>query len=78
MSVQEVVGVEQQLIELQSQFAFQEDLLQELNTVVTRQQAQIEALQRELQLYAEKLAELNARVPDLPVPGPDEERPPHY
>jgi SlyX protein len=70
--------MENELIELQSQFAFQEDMLQELNLLVVKQQGQIDALQRELKLHADKLRELSARLPDTGLPAPGEERPPHY
>lgn len=69
----------EQLVELQLQFAFQEELLRELNDVVTRQQAQIDSLERELRLHRDKLIDVlvnfsehegNANALD--------ERPPHY
>lgn len=70
--------IDKQLIELQSQFAFQEDLLRELNDIVVRQQAQLEALQRELQMHADKLTDLSARLPDSAITGAEEDKPPHY
>ena len=70
--------IDKQLIELQSQFAFQEDLLRELNDIVVRQQAQIEALQRESQLQADKLTDLSARMSDGVTVGAEEDKPPHY
>jgi SlyX protein len=66
------------MIDLQSQVAFQEDMLQELNIVVTRQQTQIDELKRECALLSQKLTELAARVPDDAVIGAEDERPPHY
>jgi SlyX protein len=72
-------NVQEQLVDLQTQFAFQEDLLQVLNDVVTRQQAQIEALQRELSLHRDKLTHV---LENLPSKGEgsslSNERPPHY
>lgn len=72
-------SIQEQLIELQTQFAFQEDLLQALNEVVTMQQSQIDALQRELSLHRDKLTHV---LENLPVSGEggsmEEERPPHY
>lgn len=70
--------MDKQMIDLQSQVAFQEDMLQELNVVVARQQTQIDNLQRECALLAEKLTDLAARAPDDSIIGADEERPPHY
>ncbi len=69
----------EQLYELQSQFAFQEDLLSELNAVVVRQQAQIDTLERELLLHRERLLHI---LENLPEKGQGstltDERPPHY
>ena len=72
-------NTQEQLIELQTQLAFQEDLLQALNDVVTKQQSQIDALQRELLSNRDKLTHV---LENLPAPGEggsnDNERPPHY
>lgn len=71
--------MQEQLVELQTQFAFQEDLLQALNEVVTRQQAQIDALQRELSLHRDKLTHALENLPAAGESGSnDDERPPHY
>lgn len=68
-----------QLIELQTQFAFQEDLLSELNSIVIRQQSQIDALERELALHRDKILHV---LDNLPEKGGEagfvDERPPHY
>lgn len=70
---------EEQLIELQTQVAFQEDLLQALNDVVTKQQAQIDALQRELSVHRDKLTHVLENLPGKGEGGSNEdERPPHY
>ncbi|WP_374434875.1 SlyX family protein [Inhella sp.] len=61
------------LTELEIKASFTDDLLEQLNDVIARQQLQIDALQREL------LA-LRQQVCDLPS-GPGsvrDERPPHY
>jgi SlyX protein len=67
---------EQELIELQTQLAFQEQALGELNTVVTRQQQQIDRLQLELKLLLEKIEAVEGRV-ELGSTAAAE-RPPHY
>ncbi len=68
-----------QLVELQTQFAFQEDLLQQLNEVIVRQQMQIDALERELSLHRDKLLHLMENLPEKGAAGnPLDERPPHY
>ncbi|MEX2335180.1 MAG: SlyX family protein [Pseudohongiella sp.] len=67
------------LVDLQTRFAFQEDSLQALNEIVTRQQQQIETLTRELGLHREKLAELlEAQSESMVQSGVAEDRPPHY
>lgn len=72
-------STQEQLIELQTQFAFQEDLLQALNEVVTRQQAQIDALQRELLSNRDKLTHVLENLPSQGEGGSNnDERPPHY
>jgi uncharacterized coiled-coil protein SlyX len=69
----------EQLIELQTQLAFQEDLLRDLNEVLIHHQQQIDALQRELLQHRAKLADLFSSMSDKgAAPGPEEERPPHY
>ncbi len=69
----------EQLFDLQSQFAFQEDLLRELNDVVARQQAQIDVLQREVLLHRERLLHVMENLPDKNNANVSvDERPPHY
>ena len=63
------------LLELQMQMSFQEDTIQQLNDVVTRQQADINLLRREVDLLKGKLVELMGSVQE---PGADEAPPPHY
>ncbi len=61
------------LTELEIKASFADDLLEQLNQLVARQQQQIDLLQREL------LA-LRQQVRDQPGDGgaPVDERPPHY
>lgn len=69
----------EQLIELQSQFAFQEELLRELDDVVTRQQTQIDAMERELRLHRDKLIDVLENLPEKEgAAASQDERPPHY
>ncbi len=68
-----------QLIDLQTQFAFQEVLLSELNNIVTRQQAQIDALERELAVHRDKIIHVLDNLPEKGAEGAvQDERPPHY
>ena len=71
--------LQEQLIELQSQFAFQEDLLNDLNAIVVRQQDQIDALERELMLHRERLLHVLENLPEKGQSAASaDERPPHY
>ena len=69
--------MEEMLVELQTKFSFQEDLLEELNIVVTLQQKQIDDLRREVKLFTEQNAEILASVNQLGG-GEQDEKPPHY
>jgi SlyX protein len=63
-----------QLVELQTQLAFQEDTLQALDDVVTRQQHSIDRLLQLQQRFERQLAELGGTGEGAPA----DQRPPHY
>ena len=63
-----------QLVELQTQLAFQEDALQALDRVVTAQQQQMDKLLRINQRMEHQVADLSGLVDEQR----GEERPPHY
>ncbi len=63
------------LIELQTQLAFQEKTIADLNEVMTAQQKQIDLLRLEIKLLKEKLGVLEDRIDSGP---PQNEKPPHY
>jgi len=66
---------EQRLIDLEIKLSFQEDLIEQLNQVVVRQQQQIDALIREA------LAWRQSQSPDAGAPAfrsLRDELPPHY
>lgn len=63
-----------QLIELQSQLAFQEDAIQALDRVVAAQQLQIDKLVRIKSRLEEQMADIAVRVDEQH----GHERPPHY
>ena len=71
---QDIQWLKQQVVELQSQLAFQEDVVQSLNDIVTRQQQQMENLQEMLQGQKSQLEALSAGEEGDVV----EEKPPHY
>lgn len=66
--------METRIIELETKMAFAEDLLEELNRTVFRQQQQIEQLQQELRALRQQLQT------SMPTEqrGPADEVPPHY
>ncbi len=65
-----------ELIELQSKLAFQEQTLNELNSALVSQQQQIDRLHMQIKSYEERLSEVEDAVP-LNGQGQDE-KPPHY
>jgi len=70
--------IEEQLIDVQTRVAYQEDTLAQLNDVITRQDAEIVQLKQQMRLLAQRLDELMRD----PAQGSDteitNERPPHY
>ena len=67
--------VQHQLMELQTQFAFQEDLLSALNERVVKQDKELDRLKRMLLALQENYVKL---ADSLPQSGGERERPPHY
>ncbi len=66
---------EEQLIEIEIKLAYQEDLLQALNSTVAMQQQQITRLENSCNLLNDKLKNLISAT----AASPDKlERPPHY
>tara|TARA_R110002126_G_scaffold43555_28_gene124982 strand:- start:1568 stop:1795 length:228 start_codon:yes stop_codon:yes gene_type:complete len=69
-------AMQQQLIELESKLAFQEDTVHNLNNELHQHQIRIEKLQQQVLLLAEKLRQLPE---DQGILSPeDEPPPPHY
>ena len=69
--------IQDDVIELQTRLAFQEDTINQLNQVVTQQDATILQLQQQMRLPARRVDELS----HAQQPGEGEvsdERPPHY
>ena len=67
--------MEQRLVEVESRISLAEDLLEELNRTVYRQQQQIELLQRQLRQLQQQLQDVLAASGEQ---SPREELPPHY
>jgi SlyX protein len=77
MNEQAISEIADELIELQTRIAYQEDTITQLNTVVTQQDATILQLQQQMRLLAKRIDELSFTQGD----GSEEithERPPHY
>ncbi len=66
---------EQRFIDLESRLAYQDQLLQELNDAVTRQQAKIMQLDELCKSLIERVRSL---ADAAPVGHSGDERPPHY
>lgn len=70
---------EKRLIGLETQLAFQDDLIEQLNQQVILQQRDLLVLQKQLQLMAQRFKEIqkaNEQQGDQPTAA--DERPPHY
>ncbi|MTI13542.1 SlyX family protein [Sansalvadorimonas verongulae] len=63
------------LLELQTQLSYQDDSVQQLNEVVTRQQGELDNLRREVELLKQQLQLLIASQSEA---AEDEVPPPHY
>ncbi|MCW8927097.1 MAG: SlyX family protein [Xanthomonadales bacterium] len=61
--------------ELESQLAFQDELHENLNNIVARQDRELIDLKRQLALLSERIKEVGEGIPGL---GPQDETPPHY
>lgn len=70
--------MEEKIIDLESKFSFQEDLLQQLNKEMLLQQRQIDALSLQLRLVREQLSELLVQDGVQHDPALEDEKPPHY
>ena len=66
---------EEAIIELQTKLSFQEDLLENLNQVITDQQGQIAKLARTVESMIEQMHSMQSSTQDN---GSQQEIPPHY
>ena len=67
-------NTDQTLVELQSQLAFQEDTIDQLNEVVTEQDNRIRKLEQKIASFYQEFQQLNETVSGDVV----DTRPPHY
>ena len=76
MSVEKSENIlEERIVELETKLSFQEDLLQELNSHVITQQAQIDKLNVICHLLKDQYKEIISSLPDSTT---GDEVPPHY
>lgn len=69
--------MEEKLIELETKFSYQEDLLSDLNSIVARQQRQIDELINEISGIKEQIQESIERGP-AGEQADQIDKPPHY
>jgi len=69
--------VTDELIELQTRLAYQEDTIQQLNNVITQQDATILQLQQQMRLLAKRVDEISF-TQDGSSDDVINDRPPHY
>jgi SlyX protein len=65
------------LVEVQTQLAFQEDTMSVLNDAITGQQKEIIVLRRQLEIMKQRLEERGNSADGAPEASVDE-KPPHY
>ncbi len=76
MSQEEIEALKEQLVELQSQLAFQEDTVSTLNEALSQQQQEILTLRRQVTLLKERQDEQAAQIGEGGPPV--DQKPPHY
>jgi len=72
-----MIDIEDQLVDLQTRVAYQENTLEQLNDVLAQQDADIIQLKQQIRLLAQSVEEMQGEqgAGDAEVV---EERPPHY
>ena len=70
--------LEEQLIDVQTRVAYQEDTLAQLNDLITKQDAEIVQLKQQVRLLAQRLDELARDPAQSGETEVTNERPPHY
>ena len=73
--LRENIRMKERLDELEVRAAFQEQTIQELNDVITRQQQEIDRLVKDMEMVKSRLKGL---APSLVIPQEEEKPPPHY
>ena len=68
-------SLQKRVDELESQLAFQDELIESLNSTVARQDFEILELKQQINRVAERLREIGETTPGA---APQDETPPHY
>ena len=69
--------MKEKIVELETRYSFQEDMLQQLNETVVAQQKQLDLQAQQLQLLHTHLQELRESLQSRDVDS-GQEKPPHY
>lgn len=69
--------IQEQLIDLQTRVAYQEDTLEQLNLVITQQDAEIIQLKQQIRMLAQRLED-SLRTQGQGEAQISDEKPPHY
>ena len=70
--------LKQQMTELQSQLAFQEDAVRSLDEALAHQQQELLLLRRQLELLQQRQPDSTALAEALSAGVPADDKPPHY
>lgn len=70
-------SLQHQIDELQSKMSFQDDTIDQLNRIVTRQDEIIRLMQGRFSLIGDKIQDIESHLPNKPF-NPGDEVPPHY
>jgi SlyX protein len=73
----EMTNLQEEMIDLQMRVAFQEDMLNQLNDIIAKQDTDLLLLREQVRALAQRLEELS-RQPSLASANLPDERPPHY
>lgn len=66
-----------EIVEIQTRLAFQEDAIAQLNDVIAKQDAEILSLKHQMMILAQRMKELQVN-PSGDLLNTANERPPHY
>ncbi len=77
VSTSELTELQQQIENLETKIAFQDDAIEQLNQVITKQDAIIRKMEEKFLAIGEKLQDMQSQMPDKPF-NPADELPPHY